>query len=360
LINRGNWKLFKEYLRYREEVHQLEKKSVRLEETCLTHVLVWADEKSFKDISNKRPAFPVYMLSARSDGKKGQLSPAYITKVVQTAKRFLEWLSVHKRGHKTITPHFIDTLRSPRMDEEPKKREFVSYQEILDIASSPVKNTKQERLRASLVLLWLTGMRAGAFVTLPLSAVDLENLEINVSPSLGVRVKNRKGRTVHILNDPKLLAVVKEWDKKVRAILPNNGLWFAHLSPITSEIDPDITIDQVGANRYNILYEDIKSWLDEVGLPFRSPHKFRHGNAVYEVKKAKTFDKVKAISQNLGHESVVTTDSIYGVFSGDDVKDRIASLASTDNDGSEIEISEKDYQLFLEFLAFKKQKAQRK
>ncbi len=359
MINRDNWKLFKKYLRYRKEVHQLEDKSVRMEETCLAHVLVWADETSFKDIPNKRPTFPVYLLSARSDGKKERLSSSYITKVIQSAKRFLEWVSVDKKGYKTITPRFLDTLRSPRMDEEPKKREFVSYQEISDIASASVKNTKQERVRASLVLLWLSGIRAGAFVTLPLSAVDLENLEINVSPSLGVRVKNRKGRTVHILNDPKLLSVVKEWDRKVRAVLPDNGVWFAHLSPVTSEIDPDITIDQVGRHRYNNLYEDMKSWLGEVSLKFYSPHKFRHGNAVYGTKRAKTFDKVKAISQNLGHKSVVTTDSIYGVLSEDDVKDRIASLGSVEIDGAKMEITEQDYQLVLEILALLKQRAQK-
>jgi len=192
-----------------------------------------------------------------------------------------------------------------------------------------------------------------------LSAVDLENLEINVSPSLGVRVKNRKGRTVHILNDPKLLSVVKEWDRKVRAVLPDNGVWFAHLSPVTSEIDPDITIDQVGRHRYNNLYEDMKSWLGEVSLKFYSPHKFRHGNAVYGTKRAKTFDKVKAISQNLGHKSVVTTDSIYGVLSEDDVKDRIASLGSVEIDGAKMEITEQDYQLVLEILALLKQRAQK-
>lgn len=358
MINRENWKLFKEYLQYREEVHQLDKKSVRLEETWLTHVLVWADKSSFKDILNKRPVFPVYMLSARSDGKQGQLSPAYTKKAIRSAKRFLKWLLEHKHI-RTITPQFLDTLRMPRMEVEPKKREIVTYQEILAIASAPVENTKEERIRAALVFLWLTGIRAGAFVTLPLVAVDLEELEIKVSPSLGVRVKNKKGRIVHVLNNLELLPVVKEWDAKVRAVLPDNGLWFAHLSPLTSEIDTHATIENVGKHRYNILYEGAKAWLKKMNLPYHSPHKFRHGNAVYEVQKAETYDKVKAISQNLGHKSVMTTDSIYGVFSDADVKERIASLGETESDSAEIEATQEDFQLFLEFLAYKKHKAQR-
>jgi hypothetical protein len=80
---------------------------------------------------------------------------------------------------------------------------------------------------------------------------------------------------------------------------------------------------------------------------------------VYGTKKAKTFDKIKAISQNLGHKSVVTTDSIYGVLSEDDVKVRIASLGDNENGGAEIEISEEDYHLVVEILALIKQKAQR-
>jgi hypothetical protein len=68
--DRGNWTLFKEYLRYREEVHQLDKKSVRLERTWLSHMLVWADDMPIKNIPKKRPAFPVYLLSARLDEKK--------------------------------------------------------------------------------------------------------------------------------------------------------------------------------------------------------------------------------------------------------------------------------------------------
>jgi hypothetical protein len=108
-------------------------------------------------------------------------------------------------------------------------------------------------------LIWLTGLRAGEFVTLPISAVNLDDLEIKVSPGLGVRVNGRKGRIVHILNDPELLRVVKNWDRKVKDVLPKNGLWFAHLKQITGEINPEITINQVGENRYRNLYRDMKT-----------------------------------------------------------------------------------------------------
>jgi hypothetical protein len=50
----------------------------------------------------------------------------------------------------------------------------------------------------------------------------------------------------------------------------------------------------------------------------------------------------------------VITDSIYGVLSDTDVKERIASLGDGDNDTSELEVAEKGFQRFLEFMALKK------
>lgn len=185
MIDRGNRKLVKAYLTYLEEVRQLSRKSVRLHETQLRHLLTWAGEVPFRNIHRHKPAFPQYMLTARNDGKEGRLSNEYITKVIREAKRFLEWLSVHKSGYKNITQKYLDLMQPPRFAKEPRKREYVSEEEIHRIAEVNVSNMKERRIRAALVFLWLTGIRAGAFVTLPLKAVDLENLEIKVFQAWG-------------------------------------------------------------------------------------------------------------------------------------------------------------------------------
>ena len=71
------------------------------------------------------------------------------------------------------------------------------------------------------------------------------------------------------------------------------------------------------------IYED---WLSKVGLPYHSPHKFRHGFAVYAIKHAKDMSDMKAISQNLMHANISITDGIYGVLSDTDIKNRITGL----------------------------------
>jgi len=56
------------------------------------------------------------------------------------------------------------------------------------------------------------------------------------------------------------------------------------------------------------------------GLPYHSPHKFRHGHAVYVLSMAKDVAALKAVSQNLMHENLTITDGVYGVLSDTDVK----------------------------------------
>jgi hypothetical protein len=74
--------------------------------------------------------------------KKRSIVTFICKKIVRAAKRFFEWVSVHKKGYKAITPHFLDTLRVPKMDIGPKEREYVSYQEILDIAKAEASTTR--------------------------------------------------------------------------------------------------------------------------------------------------------------------------------------------------------------------------
>jgi len=64
-----------------------------------------------------------------------------------------------------------------------------------------------------------------------------------------------------------------------------------------------------------------------VGLPYHSPHKFRHGHAVYALKRAKDVPALKAVSQNLMHTNLSVTDGIYGVLSKTDVKEEIVNLS---------------------------------
>lgn len=61
-------------------------------------------------------------------------------------------------------------------------------------------------------------------------------------------------------------------------------------------------------------------------MPYHSPHKFRHGHAVYALKQSKDISDLKAVSMNLMHSNLSITDGVYGVLSTADVGQRIAGL----------------------------------
>jgi hypothetical protein len=61
-------------------------------------------------------------------------------------------------------------------------------------------------------------------------------------------------------------------------------------------------------------------------LTYHSPHKFRHGHAVYALKLAKDIAALKAVSQNLMHENLSITDGVYWILSEIDVRNQIAAI----------------------------------
>jgi len=82
----------------------------------------------------------------------------------------------------------------------------------------------------------------------------------------------------------------------------------------------------VGDTRDTRARKDFQAWIEKVGLPYHSPHKFRHGHAVYAIKNAKDIPALKAVSQNLMHANLSITDGVYGILSETDVREQIAAL----------------------------------
>jgi integrase len=325
MINRGNWQLVRKYLKYRAEVDQLSSKSIRLEETWLRHLLEWANDKPFEQAPKKRPTLPEYILSARLDGVSDKLSNSYTKKVIGSSKRFFEWLTKHSKGYRHIIgADWLDTLKPARMNPDVKEHKAVTIEEIRAMSKTPVFTMRDRRIQAAAVFWFLSGIRIGAFVTLPLAAVDISSRSVKQWPDLGVQTKLKKRAITYLLDIPDLLEVVQEWDILVRGSLPGNGYWFAPLSPETGDIA--LHCFEIGKQRDTRARKDLQEWLYRVNLPYHSPHKFRHGHAVYASRIAQNPSELKAVSQNLMHSSLSVTDGIYNILSDTDLAERITNL----------------------------------
>jgi integrase len=339
MINRDNWKLLKAYLKHRLEIDRLVPGSMGMERTCLNHLLEWLDDKPVWVAPKITPNFLDYLKGHKGDG----YSSVYSRKVIETAHRFFQWLvKYYPHYEKNISVAWLDTLKPIRSQNDDNEHEFVTLDEIRAISQAPVETIRDRRVRAAVVFLFLSGMRGGAFVTLPIKAIDIKKHLVFQWPSLGVHTKFSKKGTTHILDIPDLLEVIKAWDDEVRTHLPDTSYWFATLSPETGYFDPAIT--QAGNYRVSRLNKDLRDWLSRVGLPYHSSHKFRHGHAVHGLQNSHDIADLKAVSQNLMHSNLSITDGVYGMLSVDDVGKRIANLGQ-DTTNTDFSLSELSNQL---------------
>jgi integrase len=329
MINRNNYCAAKEYLRFLDDVHQLDPRSIERYWFYLKYVLIWADAVSIGEVTAIRPTFATFLSTTRRDGDVGTLAPTTLKKVIQTVKRFFTWLKLtYPREYRSLTPAWIDTLRPPRSVPLAPEHTFVTLEEIRQLAAVEVDHTDLAlwRDQVGTVMLFLSGMRAGAFGTLPISAVDLAQRTIKQWPSMGVATKNGKAATTYLLDIPEMLAVVEEWDTFIRAQLPPTAMWY---TPIISQWgEQSLSPDAPGANRNLAVSKRVRKFFELTDLPYKSPHKFRHGHAVFGLQHARTMADYQAVSTNLMHEDIRVTDSIYARLASDEVKQSITGLTA--------------------------------
>ncbi len=229
MINRANYLKARAFLKYVDQVTQLRPSSVKRYRFYLKHLLVWLGENPLDAASDIQPSFPARLSESRLDGRSGPLAPATAKKVIQVGRRFLTWAKLTYPAEMDSLPQlWIDSLRPPRIAEEPADHEFVTLDEIKAIASLGVDDGDviMQRDRAAACLLYVSGMRAGAFVSLPIQALDLGAGSVQQWPSLGVRTKNSKSATTYLIDIPELVKPVHAWDQYVRASLPETAMWF--------------------------------------------------------------------------------------------------------------------------------------
>ena len=123
---------------------------------------------------------------------------------------------------------WIDALRLPRMASASQDHVFVTLDEVRQLTTIPINedDLATRRDQAAVAMLFLSGMRAGAFGTLPIECVDLSSRTIKQWLSLGVKTKNSKTATTYLLNIPELLSVVARWDTFLREQLPITAPWY--------------------------------------------------------------------------------------------------------------------------------------
>jgi integrase len=327
MVNRQNYRWARAYLEYLAEVTQLDRRSVERYWFYLKPLLIWADDVLLSQASQRRPAFPAYLAATRQDDAADLYAPSTLRKIIRTTKRFLLWLKMtYVRDFRDLPMTWIDALRPPRGIEPPHDHQFINVEDVQRLIAIEINegDLALRRDQAAAAMLFLSGMRAGAFGTLPIRAVDLPGRTIRQWPSLKVHTKKGKSATTYLLDIPELLTMVERWDTFIRAQLPPTAMWYTPIAHQWGE--QSLSAEAPGAHRNIAIAKRLRLLFEQAGVPYQSPHKFRHGHAVYALQHAKTMADYKAVSMNLMHEDIRVTDGIYAPLAGQEVQQRIAGL----------------------------------
>ncbi len=322
-MNTDNFLDSRAYQRHLAEVLQNISNSVYVRMHYLQHLLDWAKDTPLPAARSIRPTFAKYL-----EEHEPPFTHHTRVNICKTVRHFYRWALAERPAYRDVPMWWINTLRPAKNKQAmPRRRVYWTIDEVRKIAALDAGTLTEQREQAAILFMFLSGMRIGAFVTMPIEAVDLEARTVKQWPGLGVHTKNSKAATTHLLNIPDLLDVVGKWDRLVRRQLDPAHPWYAVIESKQFGVKEDFAPDaEPGEWRHQRLRKALHDLCERAGLEYKRPHDLRHGHAMWSLNRAKTIADLKAISQNLMHSGLRVTDEVYGVLSSAQVGERIAAL----------------------------------
>lgn len=330
MILRKNYQDVRAHLEYRRRVNQDSSRTLETRWSALKLLLIWADSKSLERAPDIRPTLPEFLTRQRRNGR--HLSHGGQETFISMARVFFTWaMAAHPRRYRRITRLWLDSLRPVRERTGVKERQAYSLEDVRALLAVEDDRLATRRVKAAVAMLFLSGMRIGALVTLPIKAVDLGHRQIRQWTELGVKTKFSKSATTYLLDIPDLMDVVQRWDAMVRERLPAEAMWYPNITGARVKRIEATTLQSHYRSRS--LYRGLRALCEAAEIPYLSPHKLRHGHVMHALSHSSSPADWKAISQNVMHSNLATTDGIYGILKDPEVAERIARLGGA-HDGN--------------------------
>lgn len=291
-------------------------------------ILLWQGFTKGEDFVNfsksKAILFKKWLKSKNKAGSQQKVSLGYCYHSLRNLQKFFRWLA-KQPGYKSINTTDIDFLKLSRKESriatEAKSKEVPSYEEVVKVIDSiEVKNEVDQRDRALVCFVLLTGARVSAVASLPIKSFDRNRLIVDQDPKLGVKTKFSKRIVTRFfpLPDNKIASYFLEWFDHLA-----EKEEFDERSPIFPATSIENGLENV--NYYNTGTVKPEFWqsgnavrkifekrFKDAGVKYYHPHTLRHLVVKIFAKARLTEEEKKAISQNLGHEDVGTTFGSYG------------------------------------------------
>lgn len=332
MINRQNYKDVQKYLTYKKEVRKVAESSQTVYRTWLNYALEWADEVPFSECFRIKESLPDYLQKMVNEGKMSSYTAH------KTCKNFREFLHYMKdevpSRYEKLKVNFIKSISIKNDNDQTKPVKVYSLEEAIKIAELelPEYDLSLRRVQAGACFMYLSGMRIGALLTMPIEAVNLEKFKVYQLPAMGVHTKYGKKGITSIYRISQLLDVVKKWDDFMRNNYSEKNYWYPRLDrnkrirpaePVKGDVNKSTSdIHSVTAT----FYKNLEKLCLMAGVDYKSAHAFRYGHINFGMSHAKNMQEFKAVSLNVMHGSMDITDKIYSRMNIDTVNETITNL----------------------------------
>ncbi len=282
-------------------------------------------------------AFKRHLVEQKAQRSGEALSKATLHSTLTQLKRFFQWLS-DKPGYKSRfqysdADYFNLSEKEVRIATARREQKVPTLEQIKHVISSmPIATEIELRNRAIIAFTILTGARDGAIASLKLKHADLSANSVN-QDAREVKTKRSKTFTTNFFPvGDEMRSIVAEWVRYLR----ENKLWGNDdpLFPATDvALDANRQFRVAGLRRAHWstatpIRGIFRKAFDNAGLPYFNPHSFRNTLAQLGQRICKSPEELKAWSQNIGHENVLTTLLNYGEVSLQRQEEIMRNLAS--------------------------------
>jgi integrase len=335
--NAKNERIKRSYFIYLREAKGMSEVSIDQIAKAIVRFETFTRYRDFKAFHIEQPkAFKKHLADQRSQRTGEPLSHATIYSTLSALKAFFYWLA-DKPGYKSRisygdADYFSMNMKDARVAKTVREARVPTLEQIRHVLRSmPAQTEIERRDRAVIAFTILTGARDGAIASLKLKHIDLDR-NLLEQDAREVRTKGSKSfPTIFFPVGDEVRSIVANW---IAYLLTEKLFGFDDpLFPASLvSLGPDRKFKASGLNRRHWsnaepIRKIFRQAFARAGLPYFNPHSFRKTLAQLGQKTCMSIEAMKAWSQNLGHEEMMTTFASYGALSRSQQAEIIGSMS---------------------------------
>ncbi len=301
------------------------KASIQVHADAIAQWQTFTENDDFSNFNKiKAGGFVVWLSTRSAKTKTGKLALVTQSNYLRHIRKFFEWLSDQPGYRSKILKSEVSFLRLSKKDASIARQGTTKQMPTFEqgqklIQSIVIRNELDQRDRALISLIFITGIRISAATTLRMKNFDKLEEIIDQNAADGVKTKASKRIPCTFFpigwDDPKRYFLKWYLYLESKGFLPDDPIFPATLGGFAAEKN-NHNNDLISRNCWSSsgpAREIFQKRFLDAGLPYFHPHSFRHLIVgILSKNRHLTEEQRKAISLNLGHEDVVTTFGSYG------------------------------------------------